>query len=266
MGINGEPSTPSNPAMGIVWQAIVSQIDCNGSESDWVSVSDLQRAIFAKHPISVGGGGAVELKTTIEGWAGLVLDELAVENGAGAVTREDGVFAIPHSALRRAGISERFLIPLIEGDAVRDYALTEIGSGLFPYEGPDLEPCNSQAIERFLWPYRRQLSERVAFGKTQIERGLPWFTYSMLFRERFVRSKDFVISFAEIATHNHFVLDHGGKVFNRTAPVIKLPAGASEEEHLGLLGLLNSSTACFWFKQVCHNKGSTVDQQFPAGR
>ncbi|HPU80732.1 hypothetical protein, partial [Accumulibacter sp.] len=33
-----------------------------------------------------------------------------------------------------------------------------------------------------------------------------------------------------------------------------------EDEHLGLLGLLNSSVACFWLKQVCHNKGSTVDQ------
>jgi hypothetical protein len=60
---------------------------------------------------------------------------------------------------------------------------------------------------------------------------------------------------------NHFVLDRGGKVFNRTAPVIKLPAGASEDEHLGLLGLLNSSVACFWLKQVCQNRGSTVDQR-----
>src|SRR5262249_24475618 len=30
---------------------------------------------------------------------------------------------------------------------------------------------------------------------------------------------------------------------------------------LAILGLLNSSTACFWLKQVCHNKGSTVDQR-----
>jgi hypothetical protein len=63
-----------------------------------------------------------------------------------------------------------------------------------------------------------------------------------------------------VATHNHFVLDRGGKVFKQTAPVIKLPAGATEDDHLALLGLLNSSTACFWMKQVCHCKGSTVDQ------
>src|SRR5690606_9530399 len=44
-------------------------------------------------------------------------------------------------------------------------------------------------------------------------------------------------------------------VFKQTAPVIKLPADASEDDHLALLGLLNSSTACFWMKQVCFPKG-----------
>ncbi len=63
------------------------------------------------------------------------------------------------------------------------------------------------------------------------------------------------ITWAEVATHNHFVLDRGGKVFKQTAPVIKLPEGATERDHLWLLGLLNSSTGCFWLKQVCHSKG-----------
>jgi hypothetical protein len=43
-------------------------------------------------------------------------------------------------------------------------------------------------------------------------------------------------------------------VFKQSAPVIKLPEGASEDDHLRLLGLLNSSTACFWLKQVSHAK------------
>ena len=63
------------------------------------------------------------------------------------------------------------------------------------------------------------------------------------------------IAFAFVATHNHFVLDRGGKVFNQSAPIIKLSADATEDDHLALLGLLNSSTACFWMKQVFHNKG-----------
>nr|MDT0663761.1 BREX-2 system adenine-specific DNA-methyltransferase PglX [Micromonospora sp. DSM 115978] len=38
--------------------------------------------------------------------------------------------------------------------------------------------------------------------------------------------------------------------------MIKLLEGAGEDEHLRLLGVLNSSTACFWLKQVSHNKGN----------
>ena len=63
------------------------------------------------------------------------------------------------------------------------------------------------------------------------------------------------ITFAEVATHNHFVLDRGGKVFKQTAPVIKLPADATEADHLSLLGVLDSSVACFWMKQVFYLKG-----------
>lgn len=75
----------------------------------------------------------------------------------------------------------------------------------------------------------------------------------MFFRNRYVRPLS--ITFAFVATHNHFVLDRGGKVFNRTAPVIKLPAGSSEDQHLALLGLLNSSTACFWGRQTLFGRG-----------
>ena len=79
----------------------------------------------------------------------------------------------------------------------------------------------------------------------------------MCIRDRLYSAKlrtPLTITFPFVATHNHFVLDRGGKVFKQTAPVIKLPAEATEDDHLGLLGLLNSSTACFWLKQVCFPK------------
>jgi hypothetical protein len=93
-------------------------------------------------------------------------------------------------------------------------------------------------------------------GKTKIEAGLKWYEYGRLTHSKL--RTPLSIAFAFVATHNHFVLDRGGKVFNRSAPIIKLPANATEDDHLGLL---NSSTACFWMKQVFHNKGSTVDER-----
>jgi hypothetical protein len=50
-------------------------------------------------------------------------------------------------------------------------------------------------------------------------------------------------------------------VFNRHAPVIKLKPGTTEGVHVHLVGILNSSAACFLLKQVSHNKGSTVDDK-----
>ena len=65
-----------------------------------------------------------------------------------------------------------------------------------------------------------------------------------------------VIGFACVATHNHLSLTGAVKSSSRSAPVIKLPAGATEDDHLALLGVLNSSTACFWLKQNSHDKGN----------
>jgi hypothetical protein len=90
-------------------------------------------------------------------------------------------------------------------------------------------------------------------GKTRGDLGDDWWTWYRWIREKYLTP--LTITWGEVATHNHFVLDRGGKVFSRTAPVIKLPGGATEEDHLALLGVLNSSAACFWLKQVCQPKG-----------
>jgi hypothetical protein len=54
------------------------------------------------------------------------------------------------------------------------------------------------------------------------------------------------------------VLDRGGTIFKQTAPIIKLSTNATEDDHYALLAYLNSSTACFWMKQVCFPKGTTT--------
>ncbi|MBM4095088.1 MAG: BREX-2 system adenine-specific DNA-methyltransferase PglX, partial [Planctomycetes bacterium] len=66
MGIRGEPATPPDPSKGLVWSAIVRQIDLVGSQSGFVSVSDASRGYFERHPWSIGGGGAAELKAMLD--------------------------------------------------------------------------------------------------------------------------------------------------------------------------------------------------------
>ena len=43
LGVLGEPDEPDVPAEGLVWRAIEDQVDRPGSESEWVSVTDLER-------------------------------------------------------------------------------------------------------------------------------------------------------------------------------------------------------------------------------
>lgn len=145
---------------------------------------------------------------------------------------------------------------MVTGDKVREYSLGELAIAHFPY-ADNLSPIHVEddRVEYPLyWPYRACLSSSVMFnGKSKVENGLIWSEYGRLTKSKFRAQLAIVVAF--VATHNHFVLDRGGKVFNRTAPVIKLPEGASEDEHLELLGVLNSSTACFWLKQNCFGKG-----------
>jgi hypothetical protein len=252
MGIRGEPARPDDPEKGLVWSSIVELVDRPGSQSDYVSVVDLDRTRLAKHPWSIGGGGAAELKELLDR-AGTPLTTAIAEIGFGVVTREDDIFRIGRNAGLRAGIASQHLRPLVAGEEVRDWRQVAVTHAIWPYESRTLVADASSTLRRFLWPWRAQLSRRVAYGQTQLERHLKWWEYSMFFRDRF--RTPLSITFAFVATHNHFVLDRGGKVFNRSAPVIKLPEGADERRHLELLGVLNSSTACFWMQQVFHNKG-----------
>ena len=252
MGIKGEPSKPSDAARGMVWRAIVDQIDHAGSESEFVSVADMPRATLSKHPWSIGGGGAADLKELIE-FQRTPLKALPADLGYLVITGEDNCLMLPANASSRLGFSRT--MPIVEGDSVRDWLASSDLVTLWPYEsnGLALPPLERASHVSGLWNYRTTLKDRKAFGVPVEQRGLQWWDLREVYSGRLDRA--LTIAFGEVATHNHFVLDRGGKVFKQTAPVIKLPAGSSEDDHLGLLGLLNSSAGCFWLKQVCHNKG-----------
>ena len=252
MGIKGEASRPDDPAQGLVWRAIVDQIDQPGSESNFVSVADMSRSTLCKHPWSIGGGGAAELREQIESRR-TRLKDMRADLGYLVITGEDNCLMLSVSASRRMGFERT--MPIVEGDSVKDWNCESNLVALWPYGkfGQALEAAETANHVLGLWCFRTSLKDRKAFGVPVEDRGLKWWDLREVYKARLDRP--LTIAFGEVATHNHFVLDRGGKVFKQTAPVIKLPVGSSEEAHIGLLGLLNSSVACFWLKQVCHNKG-----------
>lgn len=259
-GVRGEPAAPPDPAKGLVWSAIVAQTDYSGSESSFVSSEDTSRDELRRHPWNMGGGGAAEVQALIE-TGRLPLSAMGASIGFFAITGEDDAFVLGHARHFRIGIPGRaFAI----GDEVRDFVHAERTRIFFPYSKrsngimpfPELlEPKHKE----WFWPNRVTLKARLMFGKTAEQVGQKWWEYRFISEERLLAN--YLITFGEVATHNHFVLSQTAKIFKQTAPVVKMPASASKDDYLGLLGLLNSSTACFWLKQVCHNKGATVDER-----
>jgi len=257
MGIRGEPSTPDDPSQGQVWTAITKQVNHPGSQSAFVSVADSPRDNFHKHPWSIGGGGAAELKEQLDD-SDRLLSATAADVGLVCITKADELFPQAGITFRRSSCERAHLRRFGTGDEVRDWWFSDSTNAIFPYDAEISTVALSTIplISKLLWPYRTELENRKVFGgATYREAGKPWHEYGQIPVERAKILR--AVVFSEIATHNHFVFDDGGTVFNQTAPVIKLPVAVGKADYFGLLGALNSSTACFWIKQVFQTKGSS---------
>jgi hypothetical protein len=258
MGIRGEPTPPEDPAKGLVWTEIVGLVDRVGARGSFVSVSDVDRERFAKHPWSLGGGGAADLKDRLDTHCAGRLGAEAESIGFASFTGTDEVFTIGRDELLRNGCPQAFVRPFVFGEITRDWAIRPGNAALAPYD-IELNPVPydiSQPWARFLWCFRTPIRGVLSFGgKTRGESDSPWWGWYRWIPEKYRRPLS--ITFGEVATHNHFSLERGQGVFNQTAPVIKLRAEATEDLHLSLLGLLNSSTGDFWAKQAFFPKGGS---------
>lgn len=256
LGVRGEPGRPKDPAKGLVWSEITAHVDDQSFDGKFVTVASPNRESFARHPWSLSGGGAGGLKSILEESGVSTPAAIAHRIGVFGVIGSDDAFMLPEHTVRQNSEPSAYK-PLVVGDQVRDFRITSAEPAFFPYSAlHSLIPLEQfPSAARRLWALRTELGNRATFSRgTYFSDGRPWYEWHQLPKD--AGAHEWTITYAFVATHNHFVLDRGGKVFNRSAPVIKLPAGASEEQHLALLAILNSSTACFWLKQVCHDKGN----------
>ena len=256
LGIRGEPGRPSEPAKGLVWTSIVDHIATPDYENTFISIADLSRQSLASHPWSLSGGGAVDLSRAINAQTKSLLGAVAVRIGFQAMSHADEEFTRPMCWRDRNDVDLSLWPQLVIGTDVRDFRTTSPDVTWFPYERAQLLSNPHTSIQAtHLWRYRSVLESRATFGgQTYRTSGKVYYEWHQVPLDK--GASDLSVAFAFVATHNHFVLDRGGKVFKQSAPVIKLPEGASVEDHLRLLGVLNSSVACFWLKQNSHNKGN----------
>ena len=257
-GIRGEQPQPADLGSGRVWKSILSMVDVAPSENEFISVAWVDRSRLARHPWSIGGGGATELKQRLDATRSSTLHEQLDSLGFASFPGTDEAFIAPLQLFRRRAIEH--IKQMVIGELVRDWRVDAGEWALSPYD----QHFNAMPIEitatwiRYLWPNRTVLGGTISFGgRTRNDQGDDWWTWYRWIPGKYRTPLSIV--FASVATHNHFVLDRGGRVFKQSAPVIKLPKGATLNDHLRLLGLLNSSTACFWMHQVCNPKPNPGD-------
>lgn len=260
MGIRGEPSTPVEPAKGLVWTSIVDQIDHAGSRSEYISVDDVPREQFHEHPWSLGGGGIAQLKSRLDETATATLSAHVSSVGITLFTLADDFFFMPQMALKRQAINSGFQKSIVTGETVRDWRVDSDEWVVFPYDEyyqPTLGLEKGATLLSFMWPMRCVLGNSKMFsGKTKVETGLKWYEFGRLTAHKL--QTPYSVVFASVATHNHFCLDRGGRVFHQSAPIIKFSEDLKAEQIYTILGLLNSSVACFWMKQVFYPKATAT--------
>jgi len=260
MGKRGESGLPSDPSQDKVWKSIENAWNTPGFENEYINVADLQSSTLAKHPWSLGGGGVSELKSALEAAAPERLKNFVRAIGFASFPASDEVFMIERAAQARLGISAEHTRELVVGENVRDWSFSGTGDAVVPYSRTTQELLSVGelgATAEHFWRYRSYIDSILSFGgKTRKEEGTPSWAWYRWIADRIGASRK--ISFAAIATHNHFVLDRGGRVYNNKAPVLVFPPDVADGQCLSLLGLLNSSSACFWMKQVFYPKGSAT--------
>ncbi len=241
-----------------VWDGILSEIDHPGYVGKSVTVTDIARSTFARWPWSLDGGGAAELKALIESAKVAVLKERTIAVGRVAVLGEEDAWYIGRSRAHHTP-TEPYNMAFVVGEQIRDWVVDQPSAVLFPYKslGGDALQELTGPLNRRMWPNRELLRRRRIFKKTLEENGRRWFELLEYYPAK-LRSP-MSIAYGYIATHNHFVLDEGGKLFDRHGTVIKLREHATAQEHFALLGLLNSSTSCFWMKQVSEPKSGWTE-------
>jgi len=254
LGVRGEPGRPDDPAKGLVWTSIVEHVDDVGWDDGWVTISDLDREFLGTHPWSLSGGGSTFLQKRLERDHSR-LDHQVRAIGYTGQTNADDVFLAPAHLLSQRCIQSQDFRLFLTGTEVRDYEAVPHNVSIFPYGIGELRPLTrDSALEHWFWPFRTSLGARATFGgSTYAAEGRPWWAWHQVAKSRLSGP---VLTWSVVQTHNHVAYLRECLLHNRHAPMIQLGPEATEDEHLGLLGVLNSSTACFWLKQNSHGKGN----------
>ncbi|MEQ8438766.1 MAG: BREX-2 system adenine-specific DNA-methyltransferase PglX [Ilumatobacter fluminis] len=255
--LSGEPETPAVPSEGRVWKSILAVLRDPSNVNPYVEFARIDRTKLYSHPWNIAGGGASELFDTLRQSLTTVLGD-AIDIGVSVVVGEEEPFCRPSiEHWTRLGVSPENVRPLLSGASIRDWLVDVDDYVLYPYDDDGGISVDS-AIEAAVWPWRTVLEDYVFFGKKRADRGLRWFEYGALMRDR-LGTEGERLALAYKVTHNHASKAPASSLLKQTAPVIMLRDRRDRADLNEILAYLNSSLALFCLKQMCRNVGDSTD-------
>lgn len=145
LGIRGEPGRPRDPENGLVWRSIVDSVEVVGHEDAYTSTVDMPRISLSRHPWSLSGGAAPGLTDVIQGASEHRLADIATDAGIMSVTGQDDFYMFAPIGGRG---QEWPVMPLVEGDAIRDWDVAEATASGWPYD-PSYNVYDLESLSRF---------------------------------------------------------------------------------------------------------------------
>jgi hypothetical protein len=240
------------PEESPLWQSLAAHHDLPGFSDGRIIVSDRPRIDVFRWPFNFDPTAALT-KKEIDERTSNQLDDFIDTVGYSVLTKSDDIFFVPPHVVRIAQIEQELLQALNVGDELRNWTFIDSSIAICPYY-PDFKPVEINKYPKclsWLTPFRRTLESVITFGQTKAEAGKQWFEHFDAYPDRHALGT--FLAYADIATHNHFVGFNEDRLLKDTAPLVALhDTGA-----LPLVaGLMNSSVALFYLKQICFNKGA----------
>jgi hypothetical protein len=250
-GVRGEPRIPEDPARGEVWQSILTALNGEPTfENRWVQRADLDTDMLSIFPWNLADSSSREVLRAMNRF-GAKLQDFIARIGFHANTGADDLFVASEDSVIRQQIEPTTLAPVLHGSDVRDWCATWTHFGM--RVGDDMDIDAFPHLKRRLWPYQTVLKQRANAWRRAAGELQRWFAWHHVTET--AAAHPWQIVFSWVSTHNHFALIRDNVAPLTSAPVIRLPASASDGDVMQLLCLLNSSIACFWLKNNSNNKG-----------
>lgn len=247
----GDLRTP--PERSPLWATLRAHHDQPGYSDERIMVADRPHLEMAKWPWNLDVS-AEPTRQKIDEQNDILRESLDGSTGVLLYTGADEIYVLEPGIARRFGISRELLRAYTTGEDIRDWWYESLSVAIWPYSksGKAIKFKKRDKTYQWLSQFKDHLSQRIAFGKTLEDRGLEWYEYSIV-----VWSKQWkapIISYPNISTHAHFVVDLRHTLFKEKAPVLLFSPDWKEDSYHCIAGLLNSSTTLFWLRQVCFSK------------